>query len=116
MRGAASRQCREFRHRTVRSWSRSRRVVGKAEWLPKGCNPRSVATSLTPSRFGKRDLYEKLYCARGEMENPIKEQHVDLFADRTSTRIIAGNQMRLYRASFACVLMAALLHMAFAGT
>ena len=114
--GKASRRFREFGYRTERTWSRRRRVVGKAEWLPKGRNPRFVVTSLPPRRFGKRDLYEKLYCARGDMENRIKEQQLDLFADRTSTRTIAGNQMRLYWASFAYVLMAALRRMALAGT
>ena len=114
--GNASRRFREFGYRTERTWSRRRRVVGKAEWLPKGRNPRFVVTSLPPRRFGKRDLYEKLYCARGDMENRIKEQQLDLFADRTSTRTIAGNQMRLYWASFAYVLMAALRRMALAGT
>ncbi len=115
-RDEASRRFREFGHRTLSSWSRKRRVVGKAEWLPGGRNPRFVVTSLPPSRFGKRDLYEKLYCARGDMENRIKEQQLDLFADRTSTRTIAGNQMRLYWASFAYVLMAALRRIALAGT
>ena len=116
MTGEASRRFREFRYRTVRSWSRKRRVVAKAEWLPKGRNPRFVVTSLPSSRFAKRDLYEKLYCARGDMENRIKEQQLDLFADRTSTKTIAGNQMRLYWASFAYVLMAALRRVALVGT
>ena len=114
--GVASRRFREFRHRTLSSWSRSRRVVGKAEWLQKGRNPRFAVTSLPSSRFGKKALYEELYCARGDMENRIKEQQLDLFADRTSTATMAGNQMRLYWASFAYVLMAAMRRFALAGT
>ena len=75
-----------------------------------------VVTSLPSSRFDKKALYEELYCARGDMENRIKEQQLDLFADRTSTATMAGNQMRLYWASFAYVLMAAMRRFGLAGT
>ena len=73
--------------RALASWSRKRRVVGKAEWLPggvRGDNQRFVVTSLERGRIGTQPLYEQLYCARGDMENRIKEQQLDLFADRTS--------------------------------
>ena len=106
-RGAPSRRFRDFRYRTLGSWSRSRRVVGKAEWLPgaRGANPRFVVTSLTKDRFAARALYEKLYCARGDMENRIKEQQLDLFADRTSTATMRANQLRLYFSAFAGILL-----------
>ncbi len=114
--GKASRRYREFRYRTRGSWSRKRRVVGKAEWLEKGANPRFVVTNLPSSRAGKQDLYEKLYCARGDMENRIKEQQLALFADRTSTSTLADNQMRLYFSSFAYMLLCALRRLALAST
>ena len=114
--GKASRRFREFRYRTLSTWSRSRRVVGKAEWLAKGANPRFVVTNLPRSRVGKQALYEQLYCARGDMENRIKEQQLDLFADRTSTATLAGNQMRLYFSSCAYVLMCAMRRLALNGT
>ena len=114
--GKASRRFRECRYRTRDSWSRKRRVVGKAQWLKKGGNPRFVVTNLSRSRAGKQYLYEKLYCARGDMENRIKEQQLDLFADRTSTATIAANQLRLYWSSFAYVLLAAMRRLALAGT
>lgn len=114
--GKASRRFREFRYRTLGSWSRSRRVIGKAEWLPQGGNPRFVVTNLEPSRYGKQALYEKLYCARGEMENRIKEQQLDLFADRTSTATMRGNQIRLYFSAFAYVLFCALRRIGLRGT
>ena len=114
--GKTSRRFREFRYRTRDSWSRKRRVIGKAEWLKKGANPRFVVTNLPHSRAGKQELYEKLYCARGDMENRIKEQQLALFADRTSTGTMAGNQMRLYFSSFAYVLLCAMRRLALAGT
>lgn len=103
--GSPARRFRDFDYRTRKSWSRSRRVVGKAEYLSKGPNPRFVVTNLPISRAGAKRLYEKLYCARGDMENRIKEQQLDLFADRTSAATIRANQLRLYFASFAYVLM-----------
>jgi hypothetical protein len=94
--------------RTLDSWGRTRRVVAKAEHLPKGSNPRFVVTSLAASRVDARTLYEDIYCARGQVENRIKEQQLDLFADRTSAATMRANQLRLWFASFAYVLLAAL--------
>src|SRR4029450_3608168 len=93
---------------TLDSWSRERRVVAKAEHLPKGANPRFVVTSLAPDKIDARTLYEDIYCARGQVENRIKEQQLDLFADRTSAATMRANQLRLWFASFAYVLMCAL--------
>ena len=90
-----------------RAWGRQRRVVGKAEWLPgqRGANPRFVVTSLSREAVAGRQLYEELYCARGEMENRIKEQQLDLFADRTSTATMRANQLRMYFSVFAGTLL-----------
>ena len=114
--GEPARRCRDFRHSTLDSWSRVRRVVGKAEHLPKGPNPRFVVTSLASERADARRLYEDLYCARGEMENRIKEQQLGLFADRTSSATMLANQLRLHFASFAYVLMHGLRRLGLAGT
>jgi len=103
-----ARRFKEFSYATWESWSRARRVIGKAEHLPKGPNPRFIVTSLPPSAIDARTLYERVYCARGEMENRIKEQQLDLFADRTSTATMRANQLRLWFASFAYVLLEAL--------
>ena len=97
-----------FRYRTRASWSRSRRVIGKAEHLAKGANPRFVVTSLSAEAFDARSLYEKEYCARGEMENRIKEQQLCLFADRTSAATLRANELRLWFSSIAYTLMNAL--------
>jgi hypothetical protein len=75
----------EFRYRTRETWSRARRVIGKAEYLDKGENPRFLVTSWSTEQMEVRPLYENFYCARGDMENRIKEQQLALFADRTST-------------------------------
>ena len=83
-------------------------MIGKAEHLAKGANPRFIVTSLPPAAIDGRTLYEQVYCARGEMENRIKEQQLDLFADRTSTATMRANQLRLWFSSFAYVLLAAL--------
>ncbi len=83
-------------------------MIGKAEYLPKGTNPRFVVTNLLLQRAGAQRLYEQLYCTRGEMENRIKEHQLGLFADRTSAATLRANQLRLYFASFAYVLMHAL--------
>jgi hypothetical protein len=101
----ASRVFKDFTYRTRDSWSRERRVVGKAEHLPGGANPRFVVTSLSPEQWAARALYEEFYGARGEMENRIKECQLDLFADRTSTATLRANQLRLWFASFAYVLL-----------
>jgi hypothetical protein len=103
------------RYQTRESWSRARRVIGKAEHLEKGGNPRFVVTSLSPEVWEARALYEELYCARGEMENRIKEQ-LALFADRTSTALLRSNQVRLYFSSVAYLLMEALRRLGLAGT
>ena len=114
--GHPARRFRDFPYRTRKSWSRHRRVVGKAEYLSKGANPRFVVTNLSPRKASAKRLYEQLYCARGEMENRIKEQQLDLFADRTSTHTLRANQLRLYFSSFAYVLMHALRRLGTAGT
>ena len=116
--GRPSRRFRDFRHRTLTSWSRSRRVVGKAEVLPglRGANPRFVVTSLSVREIGARALYEDLYCARGDMENRIKEQQLDLFADRTSTATMRANQLRLYFSAFAGILLQTVRSVGLAGT
>ena len=106
--GAPTRRFQEFTYATLDSWSRARRVVAKAEHLPKGANPRFVVTSLPASAIAARTLYENLYCARGDVENRIKEQQLDLFADRTSAATMRANQLRLWFASFAYVLLEAL--------
>lgn len=112
----AARAFKDFRYQTRDSWSCERRVVGKAEYLSKGENPRFVVTSISPNEMDARTLYEDGYCARGEMENRIKEQQLALFADRTSSSAMRANQLRLYFSSFAYVLMQALRRLALAGT
>jgi len=113
--GKAARIFTEFHYRTKKSWSCSRRVVAKAEFLDKGENPRFVVTSLTADEWAAQDLYEKFYCARGEMENRIKEQ-MCLFADRLSTDEMKGNQLRLYFSALAYTLVEALRRLALKGT
>lgn len=110
------RQFRDFTYRTRKSWSRSRRVVGKAEHLAKGANPRFIVTSLSRQQIGGKDLYERVYCARGEMENRIKEQQLYLFADRTSAAKMQINQLRLAFSSVAYTLLAELRRIGLAGT
>jgi hypothetical protein len=106
--GGPARHFADFAWRTLDSWSCARRVVAKAEHLPQGANPRFVVTSLPASTSDARTLYEDIYCARGEVENRIKEQQLDLFADRTSAATMRANQLRLWFASFAYVLLDAL--------
>jgi len=113
--GKAARRFKEFEYQTRESWSRARRVVGKAEHLEKGPNPRFVVTSLKSAAWAARDLYEELYCARGEMENRIKEQLM-LFSDRTSTAYLRSHQIRLYFSSVAYLLMEALRRLGLKGT
>ena len=112
--GNPARRFKDFTYTTLDSWSRRRRVIGKAEHLDKGANPRFIVTSL--EECCARTLYEKVYCARGEMENRIKECQLDLFADRTSTATMAANQLRLWFSSFAYVLLSALRRLALPGT
>lgn len=106
--GKAARLFRDFNYRTLDSWSRKRRVVGKAEHLPQGANPRFVVTSIDACQYDMRALYEDLYCARGEMENRIKEQQLCLFADRTSCSLFDPNQLRLWFSSMAYILVSEL--------
>ena len=114
--GKAARLFRDFAYQTETSWSRPRRVVGKAEHLPDGANPRFVVTSLGREKIDARGLYEDLYCARGEMENRIKECQLDLFADRTSSATMQANQLRLWFASMAYVLLSELRRIALRHT
>jgi hypothetical protein len=107
---------KDFRYRTRHSWSCERRVVGKAEYLAKGENPRFIVTSIASEKKEARGLYEDFYCARGDMENRIKEQQLGLFADRTSTAWMHSNQLRLYFSSFAYILMQTLRRWGLQGT
>lgn len=114
--GQAARVFKDFVYRTQKSWSRERRVIGKAEHLPKGANPRFVVTSLSPEACDARTVYEDEYCARGNMENRIKEQQLCLFADRTSCRTLRANQIRLALSTVAYVLLRALREFGLKGT
>ena len=114
--GRAARRFKDFMWSTLESWSRDRRVVGKAEVTGGDANPRFVVTSLKSSEVGAQHLYEVIYCARGEMENRIKECQLDLFADRTSTATMRANQLRLWFASMAYVLLCALRRIGLAYT
>jgi hypothetical protein len=105
----------EFAYRTKKSWRRSRRVVAKAEQIAGKENPRYLVTSLNKDAWPAQKLYEQLYCARGEMENRIKEQ-LSLFSDRMSTESLRSNQLRLYFSSLAYVLIEALRRVGLAGT
>ena len=114
--GKPARCFKDFSHITRGSWSRERRVIGKAEVTGGEANPRFVVTSLKLAETAARPLYEKVYCARGEMENRIKECQLDLFADRTSTATMQANQLRLWFASMAYVLLCALRRIGLAHT
>jgi len=114
--GKPARRFRDFMWSTRSSWSCRRRVVAKAEWTQGEANPRFVVTSLPQEEHAARPLYEDLYCARGEMENRIKECQLDLFADRTSARTMRANQLRLWFASLAYVMLSALRRIALAHT
>ena len=103
----------EWMHTTLSSWSRKRRVIGKAEITIRGENPRFVVTSLD---LDPRTLYEELYCARGDMENRIKEQQLHLFATRTSAQLMRVNQVRLWLSSVAYVLLDELRRRGLVGT
>jgi hypothetical protein len=107
---------KDFRYRTRSSWSRSRRVIGKAEYLAKGENPRFVVTSLPLEFLGAQALYEQLYCARGEMENRIKEQQLYLFASRTSSATMRANQLRLWFSALAYLILNDLRKVGLRGT
>jgi len=106
--GEPERRFKSFMWSTRHTWSRKRRVVAKIEWTKEEANPRFVVTSLTRRQCKAKDLYEKVYCARGDMENRIKECQLDLFADRTSAGTMRANQLRLWFYSMAYVLLCAL--------
>ncbi len=114
--GKPARRFGDFRYRTRKSWSCERRVIGKAEYLPNKPSPRFVVTNLPTRKAGAKRLYETLYCARGDMENRIKERQLGLFADRTSSATMRANQLRLYFSSFAYVPMHGLRRLGLAGT
>ncbi len=125
--GATTRVFTEFTYQTHRSWSRSRRVIGKAEVTAQGDNPRFIVTNLpadrfpddlpaATARFAPAALYEQLYCARGDMENVLKQQVLDLQADRLSTHYLASNQLRLWFATFAYLLVERVRTLGCAGT
>jgi hypothetical protein len=120
--GQTSRAFRTFSYRTHKSWSRKRKMVGKAEYMKKCIgmdrheNARFIVTSLPHEEGLGQYLYEEIYCARGDMENRIKEQQLDLFADRTSTATMRANQLRLWFSSVAYVLMSELRRVGLKGT
>ena len=114
--GKPSRVFKDFLYRTQKSWSRERRVVGKAEHLEKGSNPRFVVTSLDSEEFAAQTVYESEYCGRGNMENRIKEQQLFLFADRTSCQTMRANQLRLSFSTMAYVLLRSLREFGLKGT
>lgn len=112
----ASRVFAEFAYETLKSWGRARRVIAKAEYLAKGSNPRFIVTSLSAREAKARHLYEKIYCARGDLENRIKEQQLALFSDRTSSSTMRANQLRLWFSSIAYLLLHQLRRLALKGT
>jgi hypothetical protein len=114
--GQPARLFKDFTYKTRTSWTRTRRVVGKAEHLAAKSNPRFVVTSLPAEQWKARALYEDLYCARGDMENRIKEQQLYLFADRTSAATMRANQIRLWFSSMAYVLLQTLRRLGLKGT
>jgi hypothetical protein len=114
--GQPARRFTEFPWSTRDSWSRQRRVIAKAEWTAGAANPRFVVTSLSAEDAAPQALYEEIYCARGDMENRIKECQLDLFADRTSAATMRANQLRLWFASMAYVLLCALRRLALQHT
>lgn len=114
--GESVRTFAEFPYRTRTTWRCERRVIGKAVYSEKGANPRFVVTSLDKHHHSAREVYEQTYCQRGDMENRIKEQQLDLFADRTSTHHFRANRLRLYFSSFAYVLIQALRRLGLTGT
>jgi hypothetical protein len=107
---------KDFMYQTLKSWPHPRRVVGKAEVLAKGDNPRFIVSSLSVEQMEAQPLYEQLYCARGEMENRIKEQQLYLFAARTSCATMRANQLRLWLSSVAYTLLEALRRLGLSGT
>ena len=114
--GEPARVFKDFPYRTQKSWSRARRVIGKAEHLRRGENPRFIVTSLSAEEAEAQSLYEDQYCARGDMENRIKEQQLDMFADRTSAQSMRANQLRLWLSSAAYVLVDTMREAGLGGT
>jgi len=114
--GRPARRFKDFTWSTLDSRSRSRRIIGKAEWTGGAANPRFVVTSLSHAEHEARHLYEKVYCARGEIENRIKECQLDLFADRTSAKTMRANQLRLWFAAMAYVMVCAVRRIALRHT
>jgi len=114
--GQSARVFTQFTYQTRKTWKRKRRVIAKAEHLAKGSNPRFIVTNLPEDHAAPKALYERLYCARGDMENRIKEQQLDLFADRTSTATMRANQLRLWFSTFAYTLMNTVRRVALKGT
>ena len=114
--GEPARFFKDFRYQTHKSWSRERRVVGKAEQLAGKANPRFVVTSLPAEKADAKTLYKEIYCARGDMENRIKEQQLGMFADRTSAHTMRANQLRLWLSSLAYALVHELRRVGLAGT
>ncbi|MGD9829434.1 MAG: IS1380 family transposase [Hyphomicrobiaceae bacterium] len=114
--GQPARVFAEFQYRTRRSWGATRRVIAKAEWTNGAANPRFIVTNVHAACGPARFLYEDVHCQRGEMENRLKECQGDLFADRTPAPTMRANQLRLWLASFAYVLMCAVRRIGLAGT
>jgi len=114
--GEAVRTFSEFSYKPLETWEHPRRVIGKAEINDKGENPRFVVTTMKPEKWEPKELYEDFYCARGDMENRIKEQQLGLFGDRLSTSWIKSNQLRLFFSSFAHTLFRALREDGLKGT
>jgi hypothetical protein len=114
--GKPARVYADFEYRTRDSWSAKRRVIGKAEWTQGEANPRFIVTNVDPAFGAAQFMYERIYCQRGEMENRIKECQGDLFADRTPTPTMRANQLRLWLASAAYVLMCAVRRIGLVGT
>jgi hypothetical protein len=114
--GKPARRFCDFTYITLKSWSRQRRVIAKAEHLVKGSNPRFIVTSLSAQDYPARDLYERTYCRRGDMENRIKEQQLALFADRTSSSKMKANQLRLWFSTAAYLLLHQLRRLGLKGT
>jgi hypothetical protein len=113
---ASERVYRDFRYRAQKWGTTKRRVVGKGEWTREGANPRFVITNFGVQEYGAQELYERVYCARGNMENRIKEQKLDLFAGRTSTATLRANQLRLWLSTLAYLLVNQLRRVGLAGT
>ena len=114
--GKATRVFREFEYGAASWEGRKRRVIGKAEWTRGEANPRFIITNLNPCEFEAQGLYEKVYCARGDMENRIKEQQLDLFADRTSAGSMRANQLRLWFSTLGYLLLNQLRRVGLAST